>query len=70
MKLALYLGEWYLREESKGYCPFEDEPDVLDNILQKYSNLESNLDEFLFEFVRPYIERRLAPLYREFVHSD
>ena len=63
------MGERYLREESKGYCSFEDQPEVLENILEKYESLESNLDEFLFEFVRPYIESRLSPLYAKFIES-
>lgn len=42
---------------------------MLDNIQSKYENLEANLDEFLFEFVRPYIEERLTPLYSEFINS-
>ena len=68
--MALDMGDRYLKEESKGFCPFEDEPDVLVTILEKYSSLESNLDEFLFEFVRPYIEQRLSPFYREFTSSE
>ena len=59
-----------MKEENYGYCPFEDEPDVLTSILEKYENLESNLDEFLFEFVRPYIEKRLSALYTEFTESE
>ena len=64
------MGERYLREESQGYCSFEDQPEVLENILQKYHNLEENVDEFLFEFVRPYIEQKLTPLYQEFIESE
>ena len=43
---------------------------MLANIRQKYENLEENLDDFLFEFVRPYIEAKLGPLYDEFKQSE
>ncbi len=36
---------------------------------EKYSHLESHLDEFLFEFMRPCLEAKLAPLYDEFLAS-
>ena len=42
---------------------------MLESIREKYSALEENLDEFLFEFVRPCIEGRLDPLYEEFKDS-
>ena len=42
----------------------------MDNIRDKYAALEENLDEFLFEFVRPYAERQLAPLYERFTESQ
>ena len=45
LELAEYMRERYLREESEGYCQFEDQPEVLENIVDKYENLEENLDE-------------------------
>ena len=69
LDLALYMGERYLRADSQGYCPFEDQPEVLENIIKKYQHLEENLDELLFEFVRPYIEARLSGLYGKFIRS-
>ena len=42
---------------------------MLYSIREKYESLEENLDEFLFEFVRPYIEARLTPLYKEFIEA-
>ena len=39
---------------------------MLESIREKYSLLEENLDEFLFEFVRPCIESKLGPIYEEF----
>ena len=29
LELALYIGERYFNEERKGFCEFEDQPDVL-----------------------------------------
>ncbi len=43
---------------------------MLADLLRKYQSLEENIDEFLFEFARPYIEARLSPLYAEFMHSQ
>lgn len=36
LNLALYMKDRYLIEESKGFCSFEEEPDVLNNIREKY----------------------------------
>ena len=63
------MRDRYLSQESKSYCRFEEQPEVLENIKEKFMELEENLDEFLFEFVRAYIEPRLSPLYSEFIES-
>ena len=60
----------YFSKDSGSECRFEDEAEVLENIREKLSDLERNLDEFLFEFVRPYIEAKLTPIYEEFTRSD
>ena len=56
----------FFKEESEQFCGFEEEPEVLESIREKYRSLEENLDEFLFEFVRPCIEGKLGPVYEEF----
>ncbi len=39
-------------------------------LVERYINLRENLDEFLFEFLRPYTEAKLAPVYEEFKQSS
>ena len=49
MSLVQYIERRFLREGSEQFCGFEEEPEVLESIREKYRALEENLDEFLFE---------------------
>ena len=55
VSLVRYIEARFLIEGSEQFCGFEEEPEVLESIREKYNSLEENLDEFLFEFVRPCI---------------
>ncbi len=62
-ELALYIHSRYLIEESQNYCSISDEPALLANLKEKYGKLNENLNEFLFEFLRPYLEEKLCKPY-------
>ena len=69
LKLVRYIKERYFSPLSDNYCDFKSSPEVLENILDKYDNLGDNLDDFLFEFQRAYVESILAPKYKLFIDS-
>ena len=69
VKLVDYMRERYFERSSQNCCTFEEDPEVLENIRSKIAELSGNLDEFLFEFLRPCVERMLAPEYQKFIGS-
>lgn len=69
VKLVDYMRERYFEPTSENYCDFWEDPEVLENMRAKIADLSENLDEFLFEFLRPCVERMLAPEYQRFIDS-
>ncbi len=60
----------YLEEgKSCWYCDFEGEDNLRAHILEKFEDVWGSLDEYLFEFVRPYLEGLMRPSFEEFLES-
>lgn len=58
-----------MNKGSPWYCKFEDNEDIRENLKERLRDVRANLNEYLFEFTRTYLEEKLRPSYEEFLSS-
>lgn len=59
----------YISKESQWYCKFEDDQEIKENLEERLKDVRANLNEYLFEFTRTYLENKLKPSYDEFLRA-
>ena len=52
------------------YCRFEDDQEIRQNLKERMEDIRGNLNEYLFEFTRTYLEEKLRGSYEEFLNSS
>ena len=65
--IDIYLK--YLSPEGAHYFDFSRYGDLKEDLERRFDDLDSNLDEFLFEFLNTQIVELLSPVYTEFCET-